>query len=58
MDCVWIGNKSRLLCEFYGFGGVVHDVQSVHESRKNGVNCIRNVLIRAIGSQSVHEAEF
>ena len=32
-------------------------MQSVHESRKNGVNCIRNMLIRAIGRQSVRELE-
>ena len=43
---------------FTRFGGVVRDVQSADESHKNGVNCIRNTLIRAIGCQSVCEAEF
>ena len=49
-DCVRIANKSRLLREFYVIWRVlcvvVRDMQSEHGSRKNGINLVRNTLMR------------
>ena len=60
IDCVWIANKSWLWREFYaicrGCAWRAICAWITYESCKNGINCVKNTLIRATGPQSVCEA--